>query len=310
MSLFEVLIYTYEIKIGGEKMDFIQQLLNGLQLGSIYALVALGYTMVYGIAKLINFAHGDIIMVGSYIALTCFTKFNMSVLEAGLVAVVSCSVIGVVIERVAYKPLRNSSRLAALITTIGTSLLLQNLFLIMFGSSPRPFPNKFPTNTIDIGGLKISFLTIATIVITLIIMVFLSLFVSKTKLGKAMRAVSEDSGAAQLMGINIDTTISVTFAIGSALAAVAAILYSSTYPLINPYMGSMLGLKAFIAAVLGGIGIIPGAMLGGFIMGIAEALTKGYISTTLADAVVFVILIFVLLFKPAGLLGKNVKEKV
>ena len=291
-------------------MDFIQQLLNGLQLGSIYALVALGYTMVYGIAKLINFAHGDIIMVGAYISLLCFTKFNLSIITTFLVTILCCSVIGVVIERVAYKPLRNASRLTALITTIGTSLFLQNLFLIMFGSSPKSFPNKFPKEALEIGGMRVSFLTLATIVITLAIMIGLSLFVGKTKLGKAMRAVSEDAGAASLMGINIDTTISVTFAIGCALAAVASILYSSTYPLINPYMGGTLGLKAFIAAVLGGIGIIPGAMLGGFIMGIAETLAKGYISTTFADAIVFLILILVLLFKPAGLLGKNIKEKV
>ena len=291
-------------------MDFIQQLLNGLQLGSIYALVALGYTMVYGIAKLINFAHGDIIMVGAYISLLCFNKFNMSIITTFLVTILSCSVIGVLIERIAYKPLRNSSRLAALITTIGTSLFLQNLFLILFGSSPRSFPNKFPKQAIEIGGLRVSYLTLATIVITVVVMICLSLFVGKTKLGKAMRAVAEDDGAASLMGINIDTTISVTFAIGCALAAVASVLYSSTYPLINPYMGSLLGLKAFIAAVLGGIGIIPGAMLGGFIMGIAETLAKGYISTTFADAIVFLILIFVLLFKPAGLLGKNIKEKV
>lgn len=291
-------------------MDFIQQLLNGLQLGSIYALVALGYTMVYGIAKLINFAHGDIIMVGAYISLLCLDRFNMSLLTTFLVTILSCSVIGVVIERVAYKPLRNSSRLTALITTIGTSLLLQNLFLIIFGSKPRSYPNRFPQQSFEFGGIKMSFLTMATIVITIIIMICLSLFVGKTKLGKAMRAVSEDDGAASLMGINIDTTISVTFAIGCALAAVASVLYSSTYPLINPYMGSTLGLKAFIAAVLGGIGIIPGAMLGGFIMGIAETLANGYISTTFADAIVFLILILVLLFKPAGILGKNVKEKV
>lgn len=291
-------------------MGFIQQLINGIQVGSIYALVALGYTMVYGIAKLINFAHGDIIMVGSYMALIFFATFGMPLVATFFAAIIFCAVIGVIIERVAYKPLRNSSRLSALITAIGVSMLLENLFLIMFTSNPKPFSNKFPDISYNFGGLKISFLTLSIIVITILIMITLSTFVNRTKIGKAMRAVSEDVGAAQLMGININTTISITFAIGSGLAAVASLFYSSTYPLINPYMGAMLGLKAFIAAVIGGIGIIPGAMLGGMIMGIAEALIKGYVSSKLVDAMVFGILIIVLLVKPSGLLGKNIKEKV
>lgn len=291
-------------------MDFIYQLINGLQVGSIYALVALGYTMVYGIAKLINFAHGDIIMVGAYIALLAVGSMNLNIWVALLVSVVFCVILGVLIERVAYKPLRNSSRMSALITAIGMSLFLENLFLLIFSSNKRPFPNSFSGVAFTIGDKPISFNTLLTITISLLLMFVLWFFVQKTKIGKAMRAVSEDTAAAQLMGININTTISVTFAIGSGLAAVASVFYSSTYPLVDPYMGVMLGLKAFIAAVLGGIGSIPGAILGGVIMGIAESLTKGYISSTLADAVVFGILILVLLFKPSGLLGKNVKEKV
>jgi branched-chain amino acid transport system permease protein len=291
-------------------LNFIQQLINGIQLGSIYALIALGYTMVYGIAKLINFAHGDIIMVGAYMSLICLSTFGLPLWATFIVIAVFCAVLGVLIERVAYKPLRNSSRMSALITAIGVSLLLENLFLLLFSSDPKPYPNMFPDISFTIGGMSISFLTIATIVITIAIMIVLSVFVNKTKLGTAMRAVSEDDGAAKLMGINVNTTISVTFAIGSALAAIAAVLYSSTYPLINPYMGSALGIKVFVAAVVGGIGIIPGAMCGGFIIGIAEALIKGYISSTLTDAFVFGILIVVLLVKPAGLLGKNIKEKV
>lgn len=291
-------------------MDFAQQLINGIQLGSIYALVAIGYTMVYGIAKMINFAHGDIIMVGSYIALLFFQNTGLPVWGViGATALVS-AVLGMVIERLAYKPLRGGSRMSALITTIGVSLLLQNVFLLLFGSSPKPFPAAVGGEGFLLAGVTVSRLTAVTLVVTVVLMVLLTLFVGRTRLGKAMRAVSEDQGAAQLMGINIDNSISLTFAIGSALAAVAAVLYSSTYPLINPYMGSMLGLKAFIAAVIGGIGIIPGAMLGGFIIGIAEAFIKRYISSALVDAIVFALLILVLIIKPAGLLGKNEREKV
>ncbi len=291
-------------------MDFAQQLINGIQLGSIYALIAIGYTMVYGIAKMINFAHGDIIMVGSYIALMIFQNTGLPVWGVIAASALASALLGMAIERLAYKPLRGGSRMSALITTIGVSILLQNVFLLLFGSSPKPFPAAFEGEGFTLAGVPVSRLTLVTLLVTLLLMVLLTLFVGRTKLGKAMRAVSEDQGAAQLMGINIDTSISLTFAIGSALAAVAAVLYSSTYPLINPYMGSMLGLKAFIAAVIGGIGIIPGAMLGGFIIGIAEALIKGYISSALVDAIVFSLLIVVLIIKPSGLLGKNEREKV
>lgn len=291
-------------------MDFAQQLVNGVQIGSVYALVAIGYTMVYGIAKMINFAHGDIIMVGSYVALLFFQSSGLPVWGVIAATAAVSAVLGVTIERLAYKPLRGGSRMSALITTIGVSLMLQNGFLLIFGSSPKPFPNHFTGEGFTLGGVTVSRLTAITLVVTVVLMVLLTLFVNRTRVGKAMRAVSEDQGAAQLMGINIDTSISITFAIGSALAAVAAVLYSSTYPLINPYMGSMLGLRAFIAAVIGGIGVIPGAMIGGFIIGIAEALIKRYISSAMADAIVFTLLIIVLLVKPSGLLGRNEREKV
>ena len=291
-------------------MDFAQQLVNGVQIGSMYALVAIGYTMVYGIAKMINFAHGDIIMVGSYVALIFFQSSGLPVWGVIAATAAVSAVLGVTIERLAYKPLRGGSRMSALITTIGVSLMLQNGFLLLFGSSPRPFPNHFTGEGFTLGGVTVSRLTAITLVVTVVLMVLLTLFVNRTRVGKAMRAVSEDQGAAQLMGINIDTSISITFAIGSALAAVAAVLYSSTYPLINPYMGSMLGLRAFIAAVIGGIGVIPGAMIGGFIIGIAEALIKRYISSAMADAIVFALLIIMLLVKPSGLLGRNEREKV
>ena len=291
-------------------MDFAQQLVNGVQIGSVYALVAIGYTMVYGIAKMINFAHGDIIMVGSYVALLFFQSSGLPVWGVIAATAAVSAVLGVTIERLAYKPLRGGSRMSALITTIGVSLMLQNGFLLIFGSSPKPFPNHFTGEGFTLGGVTVSRLTAITLVVTVVLMVLLTLFVNRTRVGKAMRAVSEDQGAAQLMGINIDTSISITFAIGSALAAVAAVLYSSTYPLINPYMGSMLGLRAFIAAVIGGIGVIPGAMIGGLIIGIAEALIKRYISSAMADAIVFALLIIVLLVKPSGLLGRNEREKV
>lgn len=291
-------------------MDFAQQLVNGVQIGSVYALVAIGYTMVYGIAKMINFAHGDIIMVGSYVALLFFQGSGLPAWGVIAATAAVSALLGVSIERLAYKPLRGGSRMSALITTIGVSLMLQNGFLLIFGSSPKPFPNHFTGEGFTLGGVTVSRLTAITLVVTVVLMVLLTLFVNRTRVGKAMRAVSEDQGAAQLMGINIDTSISITFAIGSALAAVAAVLYSSTYPLINPYMGSMLGLRAFIAAVIGGIGVIPGAMIGGFIIGIAEALIKRYISSSMADAIVFALLIVVLLVKPSGLLGRHEREKV
>lgn len=291
-------------------MTFLQQLINGIHVGSIYALIALGYTMVYGIIKLINFAHGDIIMMGAYITFVSLIMFNVPIWMAVIIAILICLISGILIERIAYKPLRNAPRISALITAIGVSLFIENLFFKIFGGNPRPFPVLIDPTPISLGSLQISMVTIVTIVVSILLMIALDLFVKKTKTGKAMRAVSEDHGAAQLMGINVNTTISITFAIGSMLAAVGGILYSTAYPQIDPFMGMMPGLKAFVAAVLGGIGIIPGAMLGGFIMGIAESFTKGYISSQLADAVVFGILILVLSLKPSGIFGKNVKEKV
>lgn len=295
-------------------MDFVTQLFNGLQLGSIYALVALGYTMVYGIAKLINFAHGDIIMVGGY---TVFLAIQLPLFKAGLPlwlaiipAILVCTILGVVIERVAYKPLRNSSRISLLITTIGVSLFLQNFFVKIFTSSAKPIPAIFPQFSINFGGVHLSFATIITIVTTIFLTYVLSLFVNKTKHGKAMLAVSEDYGAAELVGINVNQVMTLTFAIGSALAGVASVLYVASYPQIQPFMGSMLGIKAFTAAVLGGIGSIPGAVVGGLILGIIEVLTRAYLSSAYADAIVFVVLIVVLLVQPNGLFGKLEKEKV
>ena len=289
---------------------FLNQLINGLQIGSIYALIALGYTMVYGIVKLINFAHGDIIMVGAYAALLAMTALGVPFYIAIVISMAVCVVVGVVIERVAYKPLRSSPRISSLITAIGVSIFLQNLAQTIFSATPRPFPTIFTVVPIEVVGLNISFTTLLTIVVSLALMGILQFVVRSTRTGKAMRAVSEDMGAAQLMGINVNNTISITFAIGCALAAIGAVLYCIAYPRVQPTMGSLPGLKAFIAAVLGGIGIIPGAMLGGLIMGVAESMTKGYISSQLADAVVYGILIVVLLVKPAGLLGKKTSEKV
>lgn len=290
--------------------QFLMQLVNGMNSGSIYALIALGYTMVYGIAKLINFAHGDIIMVGAYVCLISVSVFKLPVVLAIILSILCCSLLGVVIEKVAYKPLRKASRISLLITAIGVSYLLQSSFQLMFTSNPRPFPTIISLPPIKIGSIAISANYYITFIVSVILMLILHLFVQKTKVGKAMRAVSEDAGAAQLMGINIDKTISITFAIGSALAAIAGILYCSSYPMVNPYIGALPGIKAFIAAVLGGIGSIPGAVLGGFILGIIEALTKAYISSQLSDAIVFTVLIVMLVFKPTGILGKNVKEKV
>ncbi len=290
-------------------MNFIQQLINGLSIGSVYALVALGYTMVYGIVKLINFAHGDIIMVGSYIVLFSMKSAGFPFWISILGAFTLCAILGVVIERVAYKPLRQAPRISALITAIGVSILIQNVFMLSFKPDPRPFPNVIDGN-FGIGSINVSYTTALTIGISVLLMILLQLIVKKTKVGKAMRAVSEDEGAASLMGINVNRTISITFAIGSGLAAVGGALYSAAYPLVDPFMGAMFGLKAFVAAVIGGIGSIPGAILGGLIMGIAESMTKAYISSQLTDIIVFGILIVVLLVKPSGIMGKNVKEKV
>jgi len=289
---------------------FLNQLINGLHVGSIYALIALGYTMVYGIVKLINFAHGDIIMVGSFTAMMVMTEVGLPIWAAVLASMLMCMTLGVLIERLAYKPLRSMPRINSLITAIGVSLLLQNASQLIFSANQQRFPTPLKQAPIVLGGLNIGFMTLITIPIAVLLMLGLRVFVHSTKTGKAMRAVSEDTGVAQLMGINVNTTVSITFAIGSALAAIGAVLYSSAYPLIWPTMGTQPGLKAFIAAVLGGIGIMPGAMFGGFMMGVAESLTKAYISTQLADAVVYGILIVVLLVKPSGILGKRTNEKV
>lgn len=291
-------------------MEFLTQMINGLSTGGMYALVAIGYTMVYGIAKMINFAHGEIIMVGAYLTYVVFSVLGMPVVVAIIASIAGCALLGVVTEKVAYKPLRNSSSLSVLITAIGVSYLLQNLFLILFGSAAITFPDFLPSGQLELLGLSISYVSLLSLILTFACAILLLLFINKTKLGKAMRAVSEDKGAAELMGINVNNTISMTFAIGSGLGAVAGIIYGLSYSLINPYLGAMLGIKAFIAAVLGGIGSIQGAMIGGLIIGVAEAFTVSYISSTFSDAVVFGILIFILLVKPAGLFGQNVREKV
>ena len=294
-------------------MSFISYLVNGLSLGSVYAIIALGYTMVYGIAKMLNFAHGDIIMVGAYVALLSMTQAGMPPAAAVLAAAVVCTVLGVVIERIAYKPLRNaSSSLAVLITAIGVSYLLQNLALLIFGANPQTFSSVITWKGITLaeGELSISGVTIVTIAVCIVIMIALVTFVQKTKPGQAMRAVSEDKGAAQLMGINVNGTIALTFAIGSALAAIAGVLLCSAYPSLTPYTGAMPGIKAFVAAVFGGIGSIQGAFIGGLLLGIIEILGRAYISSQMADALVFAVLIIVLLVKPTGLLGKQIQEKV
>jgi len=290
-------------------MTLFNQLLNGIQIGSIYALVALGYSMVYGIVRLINFAHGDIIMVGAYTTWFLLTRLGFPVWGSVVSAIVFCALLGIFIEKVAYKPLRNSARISLLITAIGISFFLQNLVQLLFKADPRVMPNFFE-GTVPLFGTSMPLVTVVVIVVSACLTAGLTQLVNKTKIGKAMRAVSEDQDAAQLMGININTTISFTFGIGSALAAVAAILYVSSYSQISPTMGSMLGIKAFVAAVLGGIGSIPGAVMGGLLIGVMESLTKGYISSRLADAVVFTVLIIVLLIRPTGILGKRSNEKV
>lgn len=291
-------------------INFIEQLINGLRTGSIYALIAIGYTMVYGIAKMINFAHGDIIMVGAYALYFSISVLGLPVSVALLLTVIVCSVLGVLIEKIAYKPLRKAQPLAVLITAIGMSFFLQSSSLLMFGSTPIPFQSVIPNENIKVGPVIISSITLVTLVVTAVAMILLTLFINKTKLGSAMRAVSEDKGAAELMGINVNSTISMTFAIGSALAAVAGILYISQYQSMKPTLGALPGIKAFVAAVLGGIGSIPGAMLGGILLGLIESVSKAYISTELADAIVFGVLIVVLLFRPSGLLGKKKIVKV
>ena len=294
-------------------MSFITYFINGISLGSIYALIALGYTMVYGIAKMLNFAHGDVIMVGAFVVYTLCSTLGLPPVVGVLVAVVFCTVLGITIERIAYKPLRKAaSPLAVLITAIGVSYLLQNSALLIFGANTKSFTSVIPIEAVKLanGQLSISGETIVTIIASIIIMIILMLFINKTKLGQAMLAVSEDKGAAQLMGINVNGTIALTFAIGSALAAIAGVLLCSAYPSLTPYTGSMPGIKAFVAAVFGGIGSIPGAFIGGILLGIIEIFGKAYISSQLADAIVFAVLIMVLLVKPTGLIGKNSQEKV
>ena len=293
-------------------MVFLSNLVNGISLGSIYAIIALGYTMVYGIAKMLNFAHGDVIMVGAFVIYCAAQYWNLPPVVCILLAMAACTALGVTIEKLAYKPLRQAAGLAVLITAIGMSYLLQNTALLIWGANPKVFPSLFQMDTIRLfdGQLSIKPETLITIIANIVIMVVLTLFISRTKMGKAMRCVSEDRGAAELMGINVNRTISATFAIGSALAAIAGWLLCSSYPMLQPTTGSMPGIKAFTAAVFGGIGSIPGAMLGGVLLGLIEIFGKAYISTELGDAIVFAVLIIVLLVRPTGLLGKPVREKV
>ena len=292
-------------------MEFLSYLISGISLGSIYAIIALGYTMVYGIAKMLNFAHGDIIMVGGYVSFCAMSYLGLPALPSALLAMLACTVLGIIIERLAYKPLRSAPSLAVLITAIGVSYFLQNSALLIWKAAPKSYPAVVSGSAKFFGGeLKVPYISLLTIVICLVIMLGLSTFVSKSKMGKAMRACSEDKGAAQLMGINVNRTISMTFAIGSALAAIAGVLLCSFNSQLMPTTGSMPGIKAFTAAVFGGIGSIPGAFLGGLLLGIIEAMAKAYISMQLANSIVFAVLIVVLLVKPAGLLGKYVPEKV
>ncbi len=288
----------------------ISQVINGLQSGSIYALVALGYSMVYGIILLLNFAHGDIIMVGAYVVWFSIYNLGLHPIPSMILAVIVCTLLGILIEKLAYTPLRSAPRLSLLITAIGISFLLENSFQLIFGAGAQTVPTLVSGPELSVGSVTVSFPALLTIVVSIICMAILTFLVQKTKLGKAMRAVSEDMGAAQLMGISLNRTISFTFAVGSALAGVGSVLYLCAYPQANPTMGSMLGLKAFVAAVLGGIGSIPGAMIGGFAIGLAEALVTAVGLSTWKDGVVFAILIIVLLVKPTGILGKPIQEKV
>ena len=293
-------------------MGFLQYLINGVSIGAVYAIIALGYTMVYGIAKMLNFAHGDVIMVGAYISFCVTNYLGLPVIVSIIAAMAVCMLLGILIEGLAYKPLRGASSLAVLITAIGVSYFLQNAAQLIWGSAPKNYTSVVTFDPIKLfdGRLTITGEVIVTILASAVIMVALTLFTGKTRMGKAMRAVSEDRAAAQLMGINVNNTISMTFAIGSALAAIAGVLLCSTVPTLQPTTGSMPGIRAFTAAVFGGIGSIPGAMLGGILLGIIETMTKAYLSTQFSDAIVFLVLIIVLLVKPAGLMGKVVQEKV
>ena len=293
-------------------MSFVSYILTGISLGRLYAIIALGYTMVYGIAKMLNFAHGDIIMVGSYVAFIAINSMGLPVPVSILLSVVVCTVLGMVIERVAYKPLRHASKLAVLITAIGASYFLQNVALLIFGANTKSFTSIVGNGSVQLAGgaLSVTMVTIVTVIACVVIMIGLMAFMKYSKAGHAMLAVSEDDGAAQLMGINVNATIALTFAIGSGLAAIAGVLLCSAYPSLTPYTGSMPGIKAFVAAVFGGIGSIQGAFIGGILLGVIEILGKAYISSQLADAIVFAVLIVVLVVKPTGLLGKQIQEKV
>ena len=292
--------------------QFAQQLVNGLALGSIYALIALGYTMVYGIIQLINFAHGDVYMVGAYVGYFCMVHLNLGFVESLVIAMAVCTVLGVVIERVAYKPLRKSTRIAVLITAIGVSLLLEYTMMFFVGADTRTYGTlpPFMEQSFTFGGVLVTMKQIIIVGVSVLLMVVLQYIVRRTKIGKAMRAVSQDADAARLMGISVDNTISFTFAIGSALAGAAGVLVGVYYNSIDPLMGILPGLKAFVAAVFGGIGLIPGALLGGYVIGTVETLVSGYGFSLFKDGVVFAILIAILIIKPTGLLGKNRKEKV
>ncbi|HIU69406.1 MAG: branched-chain amino acid ABC transporter permease [Clostridiales bacterium] len=293
-------------------MEFLSYLITGISLGSIYAIIALGYTMVYGIAKMLNFAHGDVIMVGAFVVYYACNQADIPAVLAIIISMAVCTVLGVVIERFAYRPLRSATPLAVLITAIGVSYLLQNSALLLFGADTKSFSSvvTIPALRLADGDLVITGETIATVLVCIVIMICLTIFVNKTKPGRAMLAVSEDRGAAQLMGVNVNGTIAMTFAIGSALAAIAGVLLCSAYPTLTPYTGAMPGIKAFVAAVFGGIGSIPGAMVGGLLLGVIECFAKGYISSQLADAIVFASLIIVLVVKPTGIFGKKITEKV
>ncbi len=301
-----------ELVLRGHRMvNFITNLINGLSLGSIYAIIAVGYTMVYGIAKMLNFAHGDVIMIGGYLSFMVITNWKLGVPLGIIAAVVGCMVLGMAVERVAYRPLRKAaSPLAILITAIGVSYFLQNIALLVFGSNPYIYTSVVPFNNVDIGPFRIPGTTIVSIVTSIVLVSLLQLFINRTKQGQAMLACAQDRDAAALMGISINKTITLTFAIGSAMAGVAGVLLCSAYPSLSPYTGAMPGIKAFVAAVFGGIGSIPGAMIGGLLLGVIEILGRTYISSQLSDAIVFGVLIVVLLVKPTGLLGKQIQEKV
>ncbi|WP_391123093.1 branched-chain amino acid ABC transporter permease [Psychrobacillus sp. L3] len=291
-------------------MEWIQQLINGISLGSIYALIALGYTMVYGIIKLINFAHGDVFMVGSFIGFYSITVFGLGFFPALIVSMAACALFGVIIERIAYKRLRNATRIAALITAIGVSLLIEYGVIYIRGAQPEAYPDVFSNRSFQFLGAQISIQSILILSVSVVLMILLQFIVHKTKTGKAMRAVSHDTEAAKLMGINVDNTISATFAIGSALAGAAGVIFGVYYTKIDPLMGVIPGVKAFVAAVLGGIGIIPGAMVGGLVLGVVETFVSALGFSLWRDAAAFVILILILIFRPSGIFGKNTREKV